>query len=41
MDAKDKYITDVVNAIWKNIQIDIRTSETMLLMKVEMSTIGG
>ena len=42
--ADDEYITETIRAIWKNRTdrySEIRTSETVLLPKVEMSYIGG
>jgi cyclic pyranopterin phosphate synthase len=42
--ANDEHIADVVSAIWKNRTdrySELRTSETVLLPKVEMSYIGG
>ncbi len=42
--AEDKYIADVLGSIWKKRNdrySEIRTSETVLLPKVEMSYIGG
>jgi len=42
--ANDKHITEVVSAIWKkrtDRYSELRTSETVLLPKVEMSYIGG
>jgi len=42
--AKDEYISDIVSAVWKKRSdrySELRTSETVLLPKVEMSYIGG
>ncbi len=42
--ANDEYLLEVVNAIWKkraDRYSELRTSETVLLPKVEMSYIGG
>ena len=42
--ANDDHIQDVINAIWKKRDdrySELRTSETVLLPKVEMSYIGG
>ena len=42
--ANDEYIADIVSAVWKkrtDRYSEIRTSETVLLPKVEMSYIGG
>ncbi len=42
--AKDEYISDIISATWKKRSdrySELRTSETVLLPKVEMSYIGG
>jgi cyclic pyranopterin phosphate synthase len=42
--AKDEYIADIVSAVWKKRSdrySELRSSETILLPKVEMSYIGG
>ncbi|MFK7815048.1 MAG: GTP 3',8-cyclase MoaA [Gammaproteobacteria bacterium] len=42
--ANDEYITDVISAVWKkrtDRYSELRTSETVLMPKVEMSYIGG
>lgn len=42
--ANDEYITDVISAVWKkrtDQYSELRTTETVLLPKVEMSYIGG
>jgi cyclic pyranopterin phosphate synthase len=42
--ANDEYISDIISAVWKkrtDRYSELRTSETVLLPKVEMSYIGG
>lgn len=42
--ARDEYISDIVSAVWEkrtDRYSELRSSETVLLPKVEMSYIGG